>query len=308
MRVNILPSKLKDSIGEKDTFKILILSDLHIPIDMELKEVITYSEILKDIDHVILLGDNVACYGNDEEYRFLNEFILKLSKPYSVINGNHEFMFRSYAYGTKEYGKVWEKNEEEGRKEQLEKFRRFFSLKEFYWEEEIEGILYLFLCIGEASWNKIEVLPRGGEEFLQNKLKEALLEKKKGCLIFCHAPLSRCKIHGFKYYTDKGDPFVYLQNDTFTLIDEFSRDVYWISGHLHLMTGHPMAFIRKITKNLYQINCPPSWLWGRKTLEDIVPKRYEEFNSVILECKNKKLVLKLYDWLKKDFINTCELF
>jgi predicted phosphodiesterase len=73
MRVNILPSKLKDSIGEKDTFKILILSDLHIPIDMELKEVITSSEILKDIDHVILLGDNVACYGNDEEYRFLNE-------------------------------------------------------------------------------------------------------------------------------------------------------------------------------------------------------------------------------------------
>lgn len=234
MKVKISPININIL---KNSYKILVLPDLHIPIDMDLKEIILKSEIFKEVNYVILLGDNVACYGNDKEYQLLNEFIKKMQKPYFAVNGNHEFMFEVIKYEDKNYGKI-------------------------------EDVKYFF--------------------------------------IFCHAPLKGCEINGFKYYTDQGDPFIHLSKEIIEKIEKSKGITYWFSGHIHLNYNHPMSLIRKINKNLFQVNCPPSWKFSRRDLNDIVPKRHEEFSSLIIE-KDKKIKLKIFEWIKNRFIKEIEI-
>ncbi len=299
MKADILPSSM--DFLTKRKYKILVLPDLHIPIDMDLKKIILQSDIIKSIDYVILLGDNVACYGNDKEYEFLNEFLKNLKKPYSVVNGNHEFMFEVQEYNSETYGKVWKPSNEENRKKQLEKFYNFFNLRKKFWSEKVDDIVYIFLTIGKAENEKTEVLPDGSEEFIIENYKKV---KGEYFFIFCHAPLKGSEIPGFKYYSDDGDPFIYLSKNTLSIME--NSKTYWFSGHIHLSYSHPMSLIRRINKNLYQVNCPPSWKFSRKSLEDIVPKRYEEFTSLIIE-RNKVIKFKIFDWFKNSFIKSFEI-
>lgn len=301
MKAEILPSKISVLSGD---YKILVLPDLHVPIDMDLKEIILNSEVFKGIDYVIFLGDNVACYGNEREYEILNEFIKKMKKPYTVVNGNHEFMFKVIEYGDENYGKVWKPNDEKGRKRQLEKFYNFFDLKEKYWFEKVKEVLYIFLTIGKPESEKIEVLPESCELFLQNIYEKT--DDIKYFFIFCHAPLKGSEIPGFKYYTDEGDPFIHLSEDTIKKIEKAKGITFWFSGHIHLNYNHPMSLIRKVKENLFQVNCPPSWKFSRRDLNDIVPKRHEEFSSLIIE-KDKKIKLKIFEWIKNKFIKEIEI-
>jgi len=300
MKAEILPSGMDFLKGRK--YRILVLPDLHIPIDMDLKRVILQSDIIKSIDYVILLGDNIACYGNDKEYKFLNEFLKNLKKPYSVVNGNHEFMFEVQEYNSETYGKVWKPNNEVNRRKQLEKFYNFFDLKKKFWSEKVDDIIYIYLTIGREEEEKIEVLPEGCEKFLIENYRR---NDGSHFFIFCHAPLKGSEIPGFKYYSDDGDPFVYLSKDTLSIIE--NSKTYWFSGHIHLSYSHPMSLIRKISKNLYQVNCPPSWKFSRKLFKDIVPKRYEEFTSLIIEKYKKKIKIKVFDWLRNEFIKSLEI-
>ncbi|MCM8804135.1 MAG: metallophosphatase family protein [Candidatus Omnitrophica bacterium] len=296
MRAEILPSQIGIL---KEEYKILVLPDLHIPIDMELKEIILNSDIFKSIDYIILLGDNVACYGNDREYEILNEFIKKMGKPYTAINGNHEFMFEVVEYDDKNYGRMWKANDKNKRGIQLERFYNFFNLKEKYWYEKVDEILYIFLTIGKAESEKIEILPENCEKFLEEIFEK--LDNLKYIFIFCHAPLKGSEIPTFKYYTDQGDPFIYLSENLIKKIEKLKIPIYWFSGHIHLNYNHPMSLIRKLNKNLYQVNCPPTWRFSRRDLNDIIPKRYNEFSSLIIE-KNKKIKLKIFEWIKNEFI------
>lgn len=300
MKAEILPSKI--SVLSKD-YKILVLPDLHIPIDMELKEVILNSDIFKEINYVILLGDNVACYGNDKEYEILNEFIKRMKKPYSAVNGNHEFMFEVVEFDDENYGKIWKPNDEGKRKIQIERFYKFFNLKEKYWCEKVDEILYVFLTIGRPESNKIEVLPENCEKFLTNIYEN---EKFDYYFIFCHAPLKGSEIAGFKYYTDRADPFIHLSKNIIEKIEMSKGKTYWFSGHIHLNYNHPMSLVRKINENLYQVNCPPSWKFSRRDLDDIVPKRHEEFSSLIIE-KKERIRLKIFEWIKNKFIKDVEI-
>ncbi|HIE44119.1 MAG TPA: metallophosphoesterase [Candidatus Omnitrophica bacterium] len=307
MRAEKLPSSLKNSIRDKNSYQILALPDLHIPTDMDLKEMILQSRILKEIDHIILLGDNVACYGEEEEYRALNEFLKRLPLSYTALNGNHEFMFRLQKFSSQTYGKVWERNNLIERKLQLERFYTFFQLKEHFWSEKISRILYLFYTIGNDESEKIEILPKSGEGYLQNILKNLASSRIDKVIIFCHAPLKGSEIDGFQYYNENATPFIYLQNETFQLVEKSGVNFYWFSGHIHLNPSHPMALGRKVRENLYQVNCPPSWKFSRKILADVVPKRYEEFHSVIINIIHDKITLRLYDWLKETFVLEMEL-
>ncbi len=297
-----LPTPLKISLKGKNPYQLLILTDLHIPADMELKERILRSPLLRDINHAILLGDNVACYGEEKEYLMLKEFVENLPLPYTALNGNHEFMFRVHKFGSESYGRVWERNNAMERRRQLEKFYEFFRIEKPYWEEIISPFSYLFFTIGNYKEEKIEVLPEGGEEFLREAIRMAPGEGIIRVIIFCHAPLKGSEIEGFKYYDEKGDPFIYLEEETLKLIKKSPLKIYWISGHIHLHPEHPMAPLRRIGENLYQINSPPSWKWLRKKIEDVVPRRYENFYSLIIRVEGERIVFRIYDWRIEDFI------
>lgn len=301
IKVIVPPSSIGKTLKNKENYRILILSDLHIPIDMELKEMVVNSELIKKIDYVILPGDNVACYGNDYEYQMVNKFIEKLNKPYTAVNGNHEFMFKVQKYNSENYGKIWERTDKEERKKQIEKFYNFFHIKTPFWSEKLDDILYIFFTIGDFKKEKIEVLPEKSEEFLVEKMKKYKNNIEK-TFIFCHAPLKGSAINGFKYYDENGDPFVYLKDKTLNFIDEMEIPVYWFSGHIPLHPSHPMAIIRKVRKYIFQVNCPPSWKFSRKSLEDIVPKRYDDFYSLIIEINRSENKLLLFNWKKKKSV------
>lgn len=301
MKAQILPVPINILKGN---YRVLVLPDLHIPIDMDLKEIILNSTIFKEIDYVILLGDNVACYGNDKEYELLNGFIKRMGKPYSAVNGNHEFMFEVIDSKSENYGSIWKPNDSTGRKVQLEKFYNFFGLKDRYWYEKVADILYIFLTLGRPESEKIEILPAGCEEFLNglyNRIKEA-----KYFFIFCHAPLKGSEIDGFKYYADDADPFLHLSEDIKKTIENSGIPTFWFSGHIHLNYNHPMSVVRKVNKNLYQVNCPPSWKFSRRDIDDIVPKRHEEFSSLIIK-KEEKIKLKIFEWIKNRYIKEIEI-
>jgi len=301
------PSSLKRSIKNKNHYRILVLSDLHIPIDMDLKEQVLNSKILKGIDYAVLLGDNIASYGEDTEYKRLNAFLTKFPIPYVAINGNHEFMFKVQRFGSKTYGKIWRENSQAEKRKQLLKFYRFFNIKTPYWHEKNSDTFYIFLTIGDPATKKVEVLPAGGEKFLQKILRNISKKDTGNIFVFCHAPLNGSQVEGFRYYTEDKDPFIYLNNNTLELINKTRVCVYWVSGHIHLDLKHPMSLVRKVRNNLYQINCPPSWRWSRKTLKDIIPKKYEGFHSVVLDIAKGNNILKVYNWFKKKFVKELKI-
>jgi hypothetical protein len=41
-------------------------------------------------------------------------------------------------------------------------------------------------------------------------------------------------------------------------------------------------------------------------LTDIVPKRYDEFSSLVIK-KNEKIRLKVFDWFKNEYIKEVEI-
>src|SRR5687767_13916474 len=93
MKASIAPSLLPQHKNKSaDALTILPLSDLHLTSNPTATQLLLENrEYLERMDYVVLLGDQVGCYGTDYEYSTLNEFLQYLNRPYTAVNGNHEF-------------------------------------------------------------------------------------------------------------------------------------------------------------------------------------------------------------------------
>ena len=91
MRASALPSPLPNSA---DALKVLLLTDLHLSVKPAATELLTTNRAyLERMAYIMLLGDQTAAWGTDEEYSAVDEFVAQLPRPYGAINGNHEFFF-----------------------------------------------------------------------------------------------------------------------------------------------------------------------------------------------------------------------
>jgi len=147
-----LPSPLSVSLAGKDEARLLLLPDLHVPNSPDIQELILASKLMNSIDHVILLGDTVACYGTDHEYEALADFLTRLGKPYTAVIGNHEFSFEVQDCAGGQYGKIWETGSPETRRRQIAKFKSFFGINESFWYERTAYANFAFLMLDD--WNE----------------------------------------------------------------------------------------------------------------------------------------------------------
>src|SRR5689334_15826639 len=107
--------------GSGNVFSILVLSDLHIPSASRQQNLLLANrQFLDRHDWIMLLGDVTACYGTPGEYAQVDRFIQTLDRPYSVINGNHEFSFALMLEDSGHYGKRWERSSQAVQRAQLQ--------------------------------------------------------------------------------------------------------------------------------------------------------------------------------------------
>lgn len=303
-----LPTPLAISLVDKTEARILLLPDLHVPHSPDIQERILSSRGMASIDHVILLGDTVACYGTDHEYAALAEFLTRLEKPYSAILGNHEFSFAVHDCAGGHYGMTWETGTPEERRRQIAKFKTFFGIAAPYWRERAAGASFVFYMLDDwddeamarhhvqHEHDAIKELPAGGEAFL---LASALSAQQEGepLLVFCHIPLAGSLPADFIYYEPGRDPTLYLATHTLETVQAAEIPVWWFSGHVHLSPHHPDAGPRTIQPRLTQVHCPsPRWS-VRRTRDDHHARHYEESYSQVLTVKQGKLTIGLWDWI-----------
>lgn len=306
-----LPTPLPVSFAGRDEARFLLLPDLHVPHSPDIQELILASKLMDSIDHVILLGDTVACYGTDYEYAALSEFLSRLGKPYTAVIGNHEFSFEVHDCAGGQYGKVWKTGSPEMRHRQISKFKSFFDIDKSFWCERAVGASFAFCMLDDwddgvisrhnvqHEHDAIKELPAGCDAFLR---ASAISAQQKGepLLVFCHVPLFGSLPDDFVYYEPGRDPTIYLETDTLEILRTSGIPVWWFSGHLHLSPHHPDAGVRVIQSSLTQVHCPsPRW-FVRRARDDHHARRYEESYSQVLKVTQGKPVLELWNWLADE--------
>jgi len=302
------PTPLAESLAGKTSARLLLLPDLHVPSSPDILERILASRALKTVDHVVFLGDTVAYYGTDHEYRALADFLARLGKPYTAVIGNHEFSFEVHPPEGGQYGRIWKTGSPESRRDQLDKFADFFGIQESYWMKEAVGarFLHFMLTDWEASvmerrrvkheHDALKELPPGGDAFIRGAL-EASRSDGRPIIAFCHLPLAASLPPEFVYYEPGRDPCLYLEDETLARIGEAGVPVLWCSGHVHLSPHHPDAGLHLVAPNLLQAHCPSSRWNVRRERTDIHAKRYEESYALILGVDRGRPDFTLWDWL-----------
>jgi predicted MPP superfamily phosphohydrolase len=124
-RVSVAPSPVPE---RNDVLRVATLSDLHLPNDGASARVITENKpYLRRMDYVVLLGDMSATYGTAREYSFVDKFVRAMERPYTAINGNHEFYFVNAGDMSRFSKAIWDENTPEGKAAQLSRFQQFFG-------------------------------------------------------------------------------------------------------------------------------------------------------------------------------------
>lgn len=285
-----MPSPLPEA---GDVLKILPLSDLHLKAKPSATELLVANRsYFSRMDYVALLGDMVATYGTDDEYRVLRRFTSHLTVAYGAINGNHEFYFEVHDEESGNNGRYWHEASLQGKQAQLDKFRFFFGYETLWRAEKNHFGTFLFLSINEIAQQKPETLTAAQLEFLLQHLREAAGEP---LYVFCHAPLYLDRRLDMTYYDDERTACVELVGEIREAMEARRKPLFWFSGHIHLRPDHYLFAPYEIKPNVWQIHCPDSWGYSRWAREHRVPQRHDGLFSRHLEIARNGLTLITHD-------------
>jgi len=244
------------------------------------------------MDHVVLLGDMVGAYGTDGEYSHLAQFIRDFGKPYSVINGNHEFYFRVYHENSKNYKRLWTEGTPTEKTFQLEKFKKFFGLENLWRVEETELGAFIFLGLDGVDQHKAETISTLQLEFLKDVLEAT---QSTPTYVFCHAPLYLDRRLDMEYYDSERTACVELGGVLRERLEERRAPLFWMSGHIHLRPDHYLFPPYELKPNVWQIHCPDSWGYSRWAREHIIPQRHDGLFSRHLEIEKNRVSFVSHD-------------
>lgn len=275
------------------TLKILPLSDLHLTASpTATQKIVSNRDYFAQMEHVVLLGDMVGNYGTDGEYAALQQFIGDIQKPYSAINGNHEFYFRVYHENSDDYRRLWKEASLGEKVAQLEKFKTFFGIEQLWRVERHELGMFIFLGLDGVEFTKPETLSALQLLFLENVLHE---NRDVPAYVFCHAPLYLDRRLDMTYYDNERTACVELEGKLFELMTFRRAPLFWMSGHIHLRPDHYMFRPYELKENVWQIHCPDSWGYSRWSREHHVPQRHEGLFSRHLEIEKGQVTFVAHD-------------
>lgn len=295
-RASVTPSVLPHSHTD-DVLKVLPLSDLHLTAKPAATELLLSNrEYLESMDYVVLLGDQCACYGTDAEYSALDTFLQRLRRPYTAVNGNHEFYFQVHEEYSGQYGKVWREQSVEGKMRQLRKFREFFGSENLWHVAHHVLGTCIFLGLDDIENHKVETLSAAQMDFLARELSAA---QDKPIFIFCHASLMLWQRLDMVYYDDQRTACVELVGVVRELLEQRRLPVFWMSGHIHLRPDHHLYSAYTIAPHVWQVHCPDSWGYSRWSREHYKPQRHNHLFSRHLEIRENELTLVTHDHVQR---------
>jgi hypothetical protein len=298
-RASVAPSPLCID-DNAETFRILVLSDLHLPSSLEAaRRILDNRHYLRRMDYVVLLGDMCATYGTDREYAHLDKFVRRLERPYGSINGNHEFYFEVIEEDEPQHGRVWPEQSPQGKTRQLKKFMNFFGYDSLWRATHTHLGSFIFLGIDDIVSHKVESLSTRQLRFLEEQLQVA---PQYPAFVFCHAPVMLETRLDMIYYEPERTACVELQGRLADVMTQRAAPIFWMSGHIHLRPDHYLFDAYLAAPNVWQVHCPDSWGFSRWTREQIVPQRHRELFSRHLEIARDSVTLIAHDYRKREDI------
>jgi len=290
LKVPIFPTPIPEA---REVLKVLPLSDLHLTAcPSATQKIVANSAYFAQMDQVVLLGDMVGAYGTDGEYSELARFIRDIERPYSAINGNHEFYFRVHHENSKNYKRLWTEGTSAEKAFQLEKFKKFFGLESLWRIEENELGTFIFLGLDGTEQRKAETLSPPQLEFLATVLEAT---RSTPAYVFCHAPLYLDRRLDMEYYDAERTACVELGGVLRELMESREAPLFWMSGHIHLRPDHYLFPPYQLKPNVWQIHCPDSWGYSRWAREHIIPQRHEGLFSRHLEIEKNRVTFVAHD-------------
>lgn len=263
--------------------RILVLPDLHIPLGQDQKRLLLANRLFLDThDWVVLLGDMTACYGTPGEYRHVNCFVEALDRPYSVVNGNHEFSFVPVPDASAEYGKHWQPAPDEVQRQQIRRFERFYGIQSSCQAGRHRLAGLCLLSVDRIASDNSAGMFAAHEAWFQQTLESF---QNVPLVVFAHFPLQDQRLDGTRYYEPGRRPY-YLPSAATTLaLRRRSQPTYWFSGHVHFAPSHPLAEPYLTQDGVWQVHCPDGWGYGRPDNEKWHPEHYSGLfvRSVLLE-------------------------
>jgi hypothetical protein len=298
-RVSVVPSPLAVP-PDAESFNILPLSDLHLPSDLEsARRVLHNQTYLRRMNHVLLLGDMCATYGTNREYSQLDKFVRQLERPYSAVNGNHEFYFEVIEEDEPQAHHTWQEQGPEGKTRQLQKFMDFFGYDSLWRATHTHLGSFIFLGLDDVENHKVENLSDRQLRFLEEQVRVA---PDVPAFVFCHVPVMFETRLDMIYYEPERTACVELQGRLAHSMIERAAPVFWMSGHIHLRPDHYMFDAYLAAPNVWQVHCPDSWGYSRWTREQIIPQRHSGLFSRHLEIGRDSVALVAHDHCKREDI------
>jgi hypothetical protein len=277
-------------LPQSGPLRILILPDLHVPLGPRQMELLLGNRaFLEAHDWVILLGDVTACYGTLGEYRQVSRFIEQLGRPYSVVNGNHEFFFLPPEDGSPEYGRLWQPASPEIQRQQLARFAQFYGRKDSF---QVKRHALAGLClvgVDRIAQDDGAHLSEDHEAWLAQNLSEL---RDTPLLVFGHFPLRDRRLENLRYYEPGRRPYYSPSVATAQALHNRAQPAFWFSGHVHFRPSHPLAQPYLTQDGVWQVHCPDGWGYGRADNRKWHPERYDGLfvRSVHLEDQSLRLI------------------
>jgi len=264
---------------------IVILGDPHLPgkHPQMKEEVLEHINQWKDVDLVVAIGDLCSKTGTQEEYTFVKNYFLKLTKPLSVITGNHDFIYADELDSN-------EKLQHAPREIQEAKLKRFqdtFNLPKLYYSVIKEPYLLLFL-----SADNPDHLAELSSEQLTWLEQELQTYSKMPTIVFFHAPLDNT-LQTYNRWVNTPNFIAQPKKKIKELIQTNPQFFLWVSGHTHTSVKEP-SFASSINQyehvtNIHNSDMNKEVIWT---------------NSLLLE--ENHVTIKTYDHSQEKWLDALE--
>lgn len=218
---------------KKDYWRIVILSDVHLPGQNfpEKEKALAKINAWPDVDLVAVTGDILSMGGDIGQYAYVKNFFGKLTKPVCFIGGNHDYIYPDSYPINPATGHHLKNPSPENRREKLQSFKENLGLQDLFYSRRMGGYLLVFLSPDDLTSNHYAQMTDRQLRWLSAELRG---NARLPTVIFFHAPLvgtlSTAKITRSRspesHYAEPRDRIR-------EILKENAQVFLWISGHVH---------------------------------------------------------------------------
>ena len=271
-----------------DQLSVLILPDLHIPssFSKQKKLLLDNRGFLDRHDWVVLLGDVTNCYGTPREYEHANRFISNLGRPYSVVNGNHEFIFSPMADDAPDFGSKWEHGSAEQQQRQMNRFNDFYGFESCYQAARHPLAGLILLGLDSIGPDDSGIMSEEHQRWFERSLASM---RDQPVIVFSHLPIQDQRLDRIRYYEPGRRPYYQPSPAVRHELECRTAPTFWFSGHVHFCPPHPLSKPYRTEMGIWQVHCPDTRGYGRPHNQSWTPERYDGLFARSLLLKKGRL-------------------